>query len=273
MNHERKDSMTHSNALRITVFGLVAFSALALSGCSETSTASELGALQIRLTDCPADHRELAAFISDDASGTGRSDNLSHTRLDVIRDVLTQVAVCGGRAKIVAFSSSAAATATIYESELKPAGATENARLRRVPALIDAAMETVNANYASAVESVPPGGTDVFSQLTLGREYIYQLASFGTDPSLWLVIQSDGIQTVGSHLADPSLTPEQGTAIGSNVAVPQLPGVDVLITGIGKTAGDPPSTTYIDALKAAYQAACENTSAASCTIVTDYAGR
>ena len=265
--------MTKSNGLITAVLGLAAFSALILPGCSSTNTAGELGALQARLADCPTDGRELVALTSNDGSGTGRSDNLMHTRLDAIRDVLTQVAVCGGRVKIVAFSSSAAATTTIYEGELKPAGATENARLRRVPALIDAAMETVNANYASAVESVPPGGTDVFSQLTLGREYVDQLASFGTDPSLWLVIQSDGIQTVGSHLADPSLTPEQGTAIGSNVAVPQLPGVDVLITGIGKTAGDPPSTTYIDALKAAYQAACENTSAASCTIVTDYAGR
>ncbi len=265
--------MTRSKVMRHGLLGLVMPLALVLASCSGTASIGELGALQARLTNCPTNGQELAALDSEDASGSARGDQLMNTRLPVIRDILTQVAVCGGRARVVAFSSSAAATATIYDGELKPAGATDNARLRRVPSMVDAAMQKVTANYAPAVASLPPGGTDVFSQFELGREYLDQLSGTGVKTKLWLVIQSDGIQTVGAQLANPNLTAIQGAAIGASVPMPRLPGAEVLVTGVGKTAGDPPPTSYVNALKAAYLAACKNTHAASCTVVTDYTGR
>lgn len=243
-----------------------------VSGCG-VDAGGDLGALQAIATSCPAG-QQLASMVSVDASGSARSDALDAVRKDVIADVARRTAVCGGHLRVVAFSSSAAATATIFDGELHPGGATDIAKLRRVPDVVAQTMASVDAAFAPAVATLPPAGTDVVSQFGLAQEFLTQVnAGVSGDQAAFrlnFVILTDGQQSVGLALTDPTLTAARGVELASAVAVPDLSGAEVTVAGVGKLAGDPPPTSYIDGLKSFFGSLCTASKAASCQVVTDF---
>lgn len=93
---------------------------------------------------CRAQRPSPVGYLADDISATGRSDAIATERRRAISAFLTQLASCSGHAKVVAFTSSAAATRTLLDQDLIPGGATDIARRRRIPKLIEAAMQTVD---------------------------------------------------------------------------------------------------------------------------------
>ncbi|SRR6266508_2700713 len=259
-----RDAPFWSHTLRQVVTP-VALLSLALSACTVGVGGDLSGLAGIQ---CP----QVAplVFVSSDQSATGRSSQLTNERLKIIEGVLTATAVCGGRARVELFSSSAAATQVVLDQELKPGGATRNARLRRVPKLIDTAMKQIEAEWNKAIAELPAGGSDVLAQLTLAQEYRLQA---GSDRPLAVVILSDGVQTTGLILNTPDLTQAVASDLGNRVEVPNFGSiVHLTFAGLGKVAGPPPPTQFIDALKTFYAAVCRRTGA-RCTVATDFVGQ
>lgn len=210
----------------------------------------------------------LVSYTAADVSESGRSDVLIPERLEAIEAILVQTAVCGGRAKVVAFTNSAAASFTVFEGDLKPAGATDVARRRRVPKMVEEVMVGVRQGIDTAIATLPGGGTDVIAQLQLAHEYHQQL---GLDRLLIVKVLSDGLSTTGDAVLNRSdLGMDLANRLAEGVKVPVMGGTTkVIFAGIGRVSGTAlPPTSAVDALKAFYLAACGRTEA-ECTVVTD----
>lgn len=200
-------------------------------------------------------------------SGSERSDALTADRKEALRAGLTEVAVCAGRARVVLFSSSAAATTVIFEGELVPGGATKNARLRRVAGLVDEAMAGIEQRWNIDLQALPAEASDPMAQLTLAAEYRRQV---GLARPFKVLILSDGLSTTNVVLNTPQLDSATAEDLGRRVSVPNLgAGTRLIFAGIGRVAGPPPPTSFVDALKGFFRRACERTGA-KCSVVSDY---
>ncbi|MGH8907680.1 MAG: hypothetical protein ACRD0K_14450 [Egibacteraceae bacterium] len=258
------DSDTVQEAIwgRLVSALLAAVIFVAPAACTAEGVADQLPLL--RRIECPASPP--VDFAALDLSATGRAQALFDERLQMIRALLTRTAVCGGQARVVGFSSSQAATHLLYDGELRPEGATENARLRRVPKLVEAAMAVIEAELEEALATLPANGTDVLSQLRLATEFH---ALVDPDRPLRVLVLSDGLQTVGIVLDRPDLTVESAHTLASAARLPEgLAGAQVMFGGIGKVSGPPAPTAFVEGLKTFYQEACEQAEA-RCLVATD----
>jgi hypothetical protein len=66
------------------------------------------------------------------------------------------------------------------------------------------------------------------------------------------------------------LTPEQASALADTVPVPQLPGAEVAVAGLGRVTGGTAPSDLVAGLVAYYDRLCARTGAASCLSVTDW---
>lgn len=98
---------------------------------------------EVATTPCPAKNQ--ASYTAIDLSDSARDAGLLADRLALVQGSLTETAVCSGTARVVAFSNSEAATAVLFDADLKPEGATDQARRRRAPRLVDGAMAEVQS--------------------------------------------------------------------------------------------------------------------------------
>lgn len=253
----------------ITVTGAAAFMAI-LTACGvPASSPGDLGELQRIASMCGA--RPPAAMVQIDESGSSRSGGIRAERLRALESIVRETAVCRGRLRVAVFSSSSAATATLFDGELQPYGATRNARLRRVPKLVNKTMSQIRSSYASAVAALPGGGSDIIAQFGMAREWIGQL---GAGYRLQLIIFTDGFDTVGRRLGNAPLSKAKAVALAQQTPVPDLSGASVTVAGLGRVTGRPPTSAVVEGLVAFYNALCARTRAAACTSVTDYeAGR
>jgi hypothetical protein len=240
------------------------------SGCATPNPLGALGDNKAIQASCPADTK-LATKVDIDLSASSRTGSLSTERHDAIADMARLTAICGGRLKVTGFSATSASTFTLYDDDLRLAGATDNARLRQVPEVVDHVLSAVNDAYPTAVQSLEPSGSDIVAQYRLADEYVRQL---GPGYQLRLVLLTDGLQNAGFTL-DQSITSAQAEELANNVVVPQLPGASIVVAGIGKDQSQPPPSTVVEAVVAFYDALCRRTGAATCLSVTDYttAGR
>lgn len=240
---------------------------LLLTACGITGQASgELGVGQQILATCP--DARLASKVDVDVSGSARTTDLAAERTAIIEDVARRTAICGGHLRVTAFSSTSAETITLYDGDLVVPGATDIARLRRVPEVVETVMAQVVPAY-DAVLSAPPsqGGTDILAQYRLGQEYLSQL---GEDYELNLVILTDGFQTTGRGIVDRALTAAEASALASQITTPDLTNASITVAGLGRVAGQAPTTDVVDGLVAFYDALCAQSHATSCLSVTDY---
>jgi hypothetical protein len=214
---------------------------------------------------CPAQPE--IGYLADDVSATARSAGIMTERRRAIAAFLTATASCNGHAKVVAFTSSAAATRTLLDRDLVPGGATDVAHRRRVPKLIEAATREVDTELERALVDLPSDGTDVLAQLQLAAEYQSQV---GANRPLVVEILTDGLNTVGIDLNRDSLTSATAIALADGAVLPALPGASVTFAGIGKMAGPLPPSSFVDSLKSFYAKTCQRTQA-DCRIVTDLA--
>jgi len=255
-----------------TVLGIAALGLLA--GCSEAPvTPGELGRLQQVAASCPADvtaHHQTRV----DVSGSGERSGLSGTTRQVVSDAIERTAICGGGTySLVVFSAGTAHTASVFESTLTLQGATENARLRRMPALLEETLEQIDQAYPDAVAALTDGSTDVVAQLSGAAEFAAQVTRSGEGEQLVAVtIRTDGIGTAGTGSLPTSITTSEAVATADAIAVPDLSAVDQLtFSGIGQvSSGTAPSTAYVEALKAFYQRLGERTGAGSVLVVTEH---
>ena len=256
-----------SQVVLVSVVGTLVASCLA--GCAVLGVSSQ-DAGEAILETCQPD-RQVAADVEMDGSGSSSGDGIATERLAITADVVRRTAICGGHLLVRAFSASSGATVTIYDGELALPGATDNARLRRVDALVEKIMAEITAKYSDAIAAVPGGGSDITSVYRLAGEYAAQL---GDGYELHLYVLTDGLNNIGTDLTSQVLTPDEATNLASTVSLPALPGSHITVAGLGRIDGDPASSALVEGLVAFYNALCVKTGAKTCVSVTDYtAGR
>jgi len=258
---------TLTNFRRAAIGALVLGS---LTGCSVLNSPGPQSSDQAILAGCTAD-KQVAADVEIDGSGSSSGDAIATERLAITADLVRRTAICGGHLLVRAFSASSGATVTIYNGDLSLPGATDNARLRRVDALVEEVMAEITAKYGDAIAALPGGGSDITSVYRLAGEYAAQL---GDGFQLHLYVLTDGLNNIGTDLTSQVLTPEQATDLASTVSVPALPGSSITVAGLGRIDGDPAPSALVEGLVAFYNALCVKTGAKTCVSVTDYtAGR
>lgn len=247
---------------------VAAASLLLLLGCSVPAN-SELGQLQTLAKSCPH-AATLAAYVGDDVSGSGQSKQISTAREIALTAIVTKVAVCNGHLHVDAFTGSAAASSVVYDGTLRPAGATQISQLRKVPTLVRTTMATINTGVATATKTLAADGSDIVSQFGMASQFYNQLSG-ATQVQLDIDLLTDGEQNVGIDLNPTHLTVAEAEHLATRLRATPLPdSAAVKVSGLGKSAGKPPATSYIQALTGFYETYCKRTGAATCTAVTDY---
>ena len=247
---------------------IVATATMSLTGCSGSLLSSKD---QQILASCDSELK-IAADVEIDGSGSSSGDAIATERLAITADVVRRTAICGGHLLVRAFSASSGATVTIYDGDLTLSGATDNARLRRVDALVEKVMAAITAKYSDAIAALPGGGSDITSVYRLAGEYTAQLGSDGYQ--LHLYVLTDGLNNIGTDLTSQVLTSEQATELAAPVNVPTLSGSSITVAGLGRIDGNPAPSALVEGLVAFYNALCSKTGARTCVSVTDYtAGR
>lgn len=238
--------------------------ALTVAGCGQ-SPVGEAGTLAELAKSCP--DGQVDATVDVDGSGSQDGARISAQALDVVSDQATWVAVCGGRLRVMVFATNAAETAVLFDESLQTEGATQIARLRRVPERVDQVTAQVEAAYAEALVDLPRDQSDVMSQFGLIQEHIAQLPDSTTAS---LVVVTDGLDTTVPGLADGALTVQRAAELAHTVHTADLSGLNVAVVGVGRTSGDRLPTSAIDGLKRFYTDVLESSGAASVTVATDY---
>jgi hypothetical protein len=236
------------------------------AACAPPAT-RQLGALRQLAKSCPKDQR-LAGYVAEDVSRSQRGSRLAEARLAALKAVASQVAVCRGHLRVVVFTASVAASSTVFDGDLDPAGATSNARWLRVPALVSKTAGAVAKRTPGAVRALTPDGVDPLGQLTAAADYARQL---GSGYRLLALVETSGISTAPLAINEQSLTAEAAPEMARRVALPDLPGTAVVVfAGLGRVgAGPPPSADFINALKTYYTRVCERTGARACSATSD----
>lgn len=255
--------MTFSVSRRTLRLGItLTLGAALLAGCS-THAPGDIGRLQQILETCP-DGQQINSYNAVDVSGTSNDPFIMREHLAYIETKIERVAVCGGgHVTVVAFGPNSV-TAPIYETDISVPGSTDLAKLRRVPGIVSDAMTEVEKNYSPAIALLPAGGTDVIGLLRLFDDS----KTVRPDMVLEAAALTDGLNNQGVVL-DHALMTEEATALADQIAVPTLAGSSIAVVGIGRIAGDPLPSDFIEGLKTFYTRLCENTKADSCLVVTD----
>ena len=234
-----------------------------------TGTASRQGALaadQQILASCdPA--APPASLVEIDGTGSSASEAVVAERMAAIEQVVRRTAICSGHLRVLVFSASSAATTVLFDGALRMGGATDNARLKRIPEAVAGITEKVRAGYGPAVAALPKGGSDITAQLRLAAEWIGQL---GGSYRLNLVVLTDGFQNIGVDLAARPLGTQEATALADQAVVPKLTGASVVVAGLGRIAEGAPSSVMVEGLVAYYERLCQRADATTCSAVTDY---
>ena len=259
---------THCKSPRLhhVLAGLLIPTALTLTACSpQVNITGELGQDQATLAACSG---RLASMVSVDVSGSGRDQSIADQHVKAISAVVRRTSICGGHLKVVAFSGTSAMTRKIYDGELQLAGATDIARLRKVPALVDETMNEISKGYRVALSAPPQGNSsDITGQYRLAGEYAAQL---GSGYRLNYFLLTDGFHNTGLGVIDRVLSAAAAKALAQRVSVPALKGASVTVAGLGKVAGAPPKSDMVEGLVRFYDAICARTQAAECRSVTDF---
>ena len=201
-----------------------------------------------------------------DVSGSARRRAILEGHLDVVRAAARRAGACGGHLRVAAFSSSIAASAVLFDAVLAPEGATDIARSRRLPGVVDDAMRAIESNLSGALDALPAHGTDVSAQLTHAAEIWDQL---GRSRPLDVYVLTDGVATAGVDL-HRALRPAAAKKLALRPSVPKLHGARVTFAGIGRHAGAPNASSFVEVLKTYWRIVCRRTGA-TCRVVTDFA--
>ena len=250
-------------AKKIVAIAAVAIATAGLAACGGTGAVAQLGELKRVARTCPA-HAQFAAYVAWDVRRELRGPRIEAARLASLEKTAQKVAVCGGQLRVVAFGATAGSTARLFDGELRPRGATENARLLRVPGLVDGVTGHVEKALPGVLAEISGQGADPVSQLAAAEQFGRQL---GTGYALHVVIETSGLIRGLSNTRNAS-----APQLVSNVAVPDLSGADVVFAGIGKVGrGAPIPTPVVVAQRTFYGEICRRTHADSCLAITDLA--
>jgi hypothetical protein len=254
-------------ARNILAIAAAAIAPVGLTACGGSGAIGRLGELKRVARTCPT-HAHFAAYVAWDVRRTLRGTRVAAARLESLQRTAEKVAACGGPLRVVAFGPTAASTARLFDGELRPRGATENARLLRVPHLVDQVIEQVENGLPDVLAEVSGRGADPLSQFAAAEQFRRQL---GAGYALHLVIETSGVVR-GLPATESVAATTSASEPATDTAVPDLRGSDVVVAGLGKTGrGTPMPSPAVEALRVFYRKVCERTKAASCLAITDLA--
>lgn len=239
----------------------------ALTACGTSSSpATALGQDKATLAACDATHAP-ASWVAIDGTGSSAGDSIFADRLKAVESIVRTTAICSGYLRVIVFSASNVATTVLYDGSLTQPGATENARLLRVPKAVVSVMDQIKKGYGQAVAGLDPRDSDIIGQYTNAAQWIEQL---GGSYRLHLYLLTDGFETAHFNFYTQPPTPADAVALAQQVSLPNLPGAVVVAAGLGRETGPAAPSTVVDGLRAFYDAACHRTGAARCVSVSDY---
>jgi len=245
-------------ARTILAIAAAAIAPTGLAACGTAGAVTRLGELKGVAKTCP--RSRAAAYVAWDARRALRGRRIAAARLESLEKTAEKVASCGGVLRVVAFGPTAASSARLFDGELRPRGATENARLLRVPHLVAQVRAQVEQALPGALAELSGNGADPLSQFTAAEQFRSQL---GPGYALHVVIETSGlVRGLGADTAD----------LATSEAVPDLRGADVVVAGIGKAGRAAPTPSpVVQALRRFYGRTCARTHADSCLVITDLA--
>ncbi len=152
----------------------IAAAVVSLCGCGGLAppamTPAELQRLRgIHNQVCPNDEPVLETIANDVSDSAAES--LWEVRRSWIEGELETIAICGGDVKVWEFGRSSAATNTLFEGQLRADGSELNARLRKVPELVSAAMAQIDQAHAAGAVTLDSNGTDLSGQFVNAAAY------------------------------------------------------------------------------------------------------
>ncbi|HEX3786116.1 MAG TPA: hypothetical protein VHX38_41240 [Pseudonocardiaceae bacterium] len=240
---------------------------ITLTACATTSSpATALGQDKATLATCDSQHAP-ASWVAIDGTGSSAADSIYKERLAAIESITRTTAICSGYLRVIVFSASSVATTVLYDGSLAQPGATENARLLRVPGAVASVMNQVKKGYGPAVAGLDPRDSDILGQYANAAQWTEQL---GGSYRLHLYLLTDGFETAHFNFYAQPPTPGDAAGLAQQVSLPSLPGAIVVAAGLGREVGPSAPSTVVDGLVAFYNAVCHRTGAAKCVSVSDY---
>lgn len=219
----------------------------ALAACS--------GVREIAAGECGGDRT--MAVITVDRSPTQRDPAREAEQLDVVRQVADETSADCGHVVVDLFGSSVSDAVKAVDRDVTPTGYSEAERDKGRPEIVDSVVRDVRAAMAT-----PPAGDGSDVVGAIGRAA--RLLAQGGRQSRRMVVVTDG---VSNDLATPELTAGTAAAFVDQVTtLPDLAGVDVVVTGVGRVAGAPAPTPYVDGLRGYYAELCRRGGAATCAV-------
>jgi len=231
---------------------------LSLTACS-ASVGADLEELKTIKAACPAGPKNLLVLL--DASTSSAGQEIYSARISETRTAILTSSICGGKVRVATFGSSRVDTSDLVnETVLLASGGNANARLWSGASLAGKMLMSVKHGYKIEIAEGP--GSDPLSMLSL----VGEAKSENPEPLEALVL-TDGIQTEGINL-NVELTELDAITLANSLVLPDLTGVSLTISGIGRSSGKPAPSTYVAALKAFWETVCSRTNA-TCSVRTD----
>ena len=223
---------------------------LAFAGCAEVRSAAT--------GECVGKRPVTVVMI--DGSATQADQGLLAEQAALVAGVAQATSEECGRLRVERFRGSASDVDTIVDREVTPEGATDGARDRNRPAVVDEVRRAVQQAVAA---SPPRGGSDPLGAIARGGRLLNQ----DRREHRRLVILSDGVQSHDPNLATAELTAATAPRfVDAAGPLPDLSGIELVVAGVGRVSGSKPPTTYVNGLIAFYNEACRRSGAASCQV-------
>lgn len=224
--------------------------AVSLAACSELRSAAT--------GECTGGRPMTVVML--DGSATQADDGLRAEQVGLVTSVAQRTSEQCGRMRVERFRGSATDVDTILERDLTPDGATDATRARNRPAVV----EGVRRDLEAALAATPArGSSDPLGAIARGGRLLHQEQG----RHRMLVVVTDGVQSHEPNLATADLNPATAARFVDGAGPPpDLSGVDLVVTGLGRIGGPKPPTSYVNGLVAFYSEVCRRSAAASCQV-------
>jgi hypothetical protein len=233
--------------LTMTAVALLAASA----GCSAVKS--------IATGECTGDKPFVLVMV--DGSSTQNDPELIAEQVDVVEAVARRTSDECGRLRVERFRGSASDVDTILDRDVTPEGATDSNRDRNRDELLAEVRQTLEQGMAA---SAAQGGSDPVGAMGRGARLLGQEEREHRQ----LILVTDGVQSSEPNLATEALTAATASDFVDQAGtLPDLSGIDLVVTGIGRVSGAQPPSSYINGLVAFYEEVCTRSGAASCRVV------
>ncbi|MEA2702946.1 MAG: hypothetical protein QOD63_891 [Actinomycetota bacterium] len=231
----------------MTVLALVA----ACAGCSQVKS--------LATGECTGD--KPFVLVEVDGSATQNDPKLIAEQVEVVTAVARRTSDECGRLRVERFRGSASDVDVVIDRDVTPEGATAGNRDRNRDELLAEVRKTVEQGLATGPAQ---GGSDPVGAMGRGARLLGQEQRDHRQ----LVMVTDGIQSSQPNLATDNLTAASaGSFVDQAGTLPDLAGIDLVVTGIGRVTGPQPPSSYINGLVAFYKEVCTRSGAASCQVV------